>query len=48
MLLGRIIKFCLGLVIISVFIPVFIALNSDYDLLQTLLEPLLRLIQGLL
>lgn len=48
MLLGRIIEFCLGLVIISVFIPVFIALNSDYDLLQTLLEPLLGLIQGLL
>jgi len=44
MLLGRIIEFCLGLVIISVFIPVFIALNSDYDLLQTLLG----LIQGLL
>jgi len=44
----KIIDFCLGLVIISVFIPVFIALNSDFDLLQTLLEPLLRLIQGLL
>lgn len=44
----KIIDFCLGLVIISVFIPVFIALNSDHDLLQMLLEPLLRLIQGLL
>jgi len=48
MLLRRIIEVCLGLVIISVFIPVFIALNSDYNILPTLWEPLLRLFQGLL
>jgi len=48
MLLRGIIEVCLGLVIISVFIPVFIALNSDFDLVQMLLDPLLKLIQGLL
>jgi len=34
--------------IMRAFIPVFIALDSDYNILQTLLEPLLRLFQGLL
>jgi len=45
----KIVDFYLALLIlISVCIPVLTALNSDHDLLQMLLEPLLGLIQGLL
>lgn len=37
-LLLHIIEACLGLVIISAFIPVFQALNADFDLIKMLLE----------
>jgi len=46
-MLDKIVEFCLGIVIIIAFIPVFTALNSDFHILQTLLESLEQLFQAL-
>lgn len=42
LLLG-IINVWLGLLIISVFIPVFVELNAEFDIIQIILESIARL-----
>ena len=39
----ELIEVCLGIVIVSAFLPVFIALNAEHDLIRVLLEMIARL-----